>query len=137
MSENMRMPPLSLEHIACNVEDPAAMAAWYVAHLGMRLLRQSPSPPHIHFLADAAGRTVLELYRNAGDRIPDYRSMNPIQFHIAFATTDPEGVQAALAAVGATLVDDRTTPDGSRLLMLRDPWGMPLQLCKRPTALLD
>jgi hypothetical protein len=27
-------------------------------------------------------------------------------------------------------------PDGSRLMMLRDPWGLPLQLAKRAKSLL-
>jgi glyoxylase I family protein len=136
MSENTRMPSLYLEHVACNVEDPVAMAAWYVEHLGMRVARRSPDPSQIHFLADAAGRSVIEIYRNPVDAIPDYASMHPIRFHIAFATSDPEASRDALVAAGATLVDDRTAADGSRLLMLRDPWGVALQLCKRPTPLL-
>jgi len=112
------------------------MAAWYVEHLGMRIVRQSPGPSQIHFLADAAGRAVIEIYRNTGDPIPDYPAMHPIRFHIAFATADPEASRAALVAAGATFVEERTMPDGSLLLMLRDPWGIPLQLCKRPTPLL-
>jgi catechol 2,3-dioxygenase-like lactoylglutathione lyase family enzyme len=136
MSENTRMPTLNLEHIACNVADPAAMAAWYVDHLGMRVVRRSPDPSQIHFLSDAAGRAVIEIYRNAGDAVPDYPAMSPIRFHIAFASADPDASRAALVAVGATFVEERGLPDGSRLLMLRDPWGMPLQVCKRPTPLL-
>ena len=136
MSQDRRMPTLNLEHIACNVADPVAMAAWYVQHLGMRVARHSPEPPHIHFLADAAGRAVIEIYRNDADPIPDYAAMNPLRLHIAFAAPDPDAARAALVAAGATFVDERTLPDGSRLLMLRDPWGVPLQLCKRSTPLL-
>jgi catechol 2,3-dioxygenase-like lactoylglutathione lyase family enzyme len=130
------MPTLNLEHIACNVAEPAAMAAWYVEHLGMQIVRRSAEPPFIHFLADAAGRAVIELYSNAADTVPDYPAMNPLRLHIAFAALDPDAARAALVAAGATFVDERTMPDGSRLLMLRDPWGVPLQLCKRPTPLL-
>ena len=130
------MPTLNLEHVACNVADPPAMAAWYVKHLGMRIVRHAPEPSQVHFLADAAGRAVIEIYRNAGDAIPDYAAMNPIRFHIAFAAGDPDASRAALVAAGATFVEERTMADGSRLLMLRDPWGLPLQLCKRPTSLL-
>ena len=130
------MPGLSVEHVACNVSNPAAMAAWYVEHLGMRIVRQSAAAPFIHFLADSAGRTVLEIYSNAADPVPDYPAMHPLRFHIAFATPDPEATRAALVAAGATAVDDQTTADGSRLIMLRDPWGLPLQLCKRTTPLL-
>ena len=136
IGENVRMPTLNLEHIACNVADPPAMAAWYVEHLGMRVVRHSPDPPQIHFLADAAGRAVIEIYRNGEDAIPDYPAMNPMRFHIAFAAPDPDAARDALVAAGATFLEERALPDGSRLLMLRDPWGVPLQLCKRPTSLL-
>ena len=42
------MPMLNLEHVALNVADPAAMAAWYVKNLGMRIVRQSAVAPYIH-----------------------------------------------------------------------------------------
>src|SRR5690349_16181082 len=108
----MRMPILNLEHIACNVEDPPAMAAWYVEHLGMRVVRHVPLPSQIHFLADAAGRAVIEIYRNAVDPIPDYAAMHPIRLHIAFTTADPDAARAALVAAGATFVEEGTTADG-------------------------
>jgi catechol 2,3-dioxygenase-like lactoylglutathione lyase family enzyme len=130
------MPILNLEHVACNVADPTAMAAWYVKHLGMRVVRQSPEPPQIHFLADAAGRAVIEIYSNAADPIPDSAAMHPLRFHIAFATDDPDAARDALVAAGATFVEERGMADGSRLLMLRDPWGIPLQLCRRTRPLL-
>ena len=127
---------LSLEHVALNVSEPAAMAAWYVEHLGMRIVRQSPVAPHIHFIADAAGRTVIEVYSSPVDPIPDYASMHPLRLHVAFATPDPDAARAALVGVGASVVDDQTREDGTRLIMLRDPWGLALQLCKRPEPLL-
>ncbi len=131
------MPVLNVEHVACNVTDPVAMAAWYVEHLGMRVVRRIPTPPYIHFLADANGRAVIEIYSNpAADPVPDYAVMHPLRFHLAFAAPDPDAARAALVAAGATFVDEQTLADGSRLLMLRDPWGLPLQLCKRTTPLL-
>jgi catechol 2,3-dioxygenase-like lactoylglutathione lyase family enzyme len=130
------MPILNLEHVACNVSDSVAMAAWFLEHLGMRFVRRIEIPPHLHFLADASGRVVIEIYSNAADPVPDYPSMHPLRFHIAFATGDPDGARNALVAAGATFVSDQAQPDGSRLMMLRDPWGLPLQLCSRPTPLL-
>ena len=130
------MPVLNVEHVACNVADPAAMAAWYVEHLGMRVVRKISTAPYIHFLADASGRAVVEIYRNAVDPVPDYASMHPIRFHLAFAADDPDTARAALVAAGATFVEEQTLADGSRLVMLRDPWGLPLQLCKRTMPLL-
>ena len=130
------MPVLNVEHIACNVSEPMAMAAWYVEHLGMRIVRRVPAPPYIHFLADASGRAVIEIYSNAADPVPDYAAMHPLRFHLAFAASDPDVARAALVAAGATFVEEQTLADGSRLLMLRDPWGLPVQLCKRATPLL-
>lgn len=130
------MPMLNLEHVALNVADPAAMAAWYVKNLGMRIVRQSAVAPYIHFLADAAGRSVIEVYSNDADPFPDYASMHPLRLHVAFATSDPDGSRAALEAAGATFVDEMKRDDGTRLVMLRDPWGLALQLCKRPEPLL-
>ena len=130
------MPVLNVEHIACNVSDPAGMAAWYVEHLGMQIVRRIAVSPHIHFLADASGRVVIEIYSNTADPVPDYASMHPLRFHLAFATDDPDAARKALVAAGASFVEEQVLPDGSRLLMLRDPWGLPLQLCKRTTPLL-
>jgi glyoxylase I family protein len=130
------MPSLNVEHFACNVSDPVAMAAWYTQNLGMQVVRKVSAPPHIHFLADANRRVVIEIYSNPADPVPDYKSMHPLRFHIAFAAEDPDAVRTALVSAGATFVEESTLPDGSRLLMLRDPWGLPLQLAKRATPLL-
>lgn len=130
------VPALRLEHVALNVSDPLAVAAWYVTHLGMRIVRKVDAAPHIHFLVDATGRTVLELYGNASARVPDYLAMDPLELHVAFATDDPDGDRETLVRAGAKAVDEQTLADGSRLLMLRDPWGLALQLCHRVKPLL-
>ena len=90
------MPVLNVEHVACNVTDPVAMAAWYVEHLGMRVVRRVQTPPYMHFLADANGHTVIEIYTNpTADPVPDYAAMHPAvseQVRDAFRTlreTDP------------------------------------------------
>jgi catechol 2,3-dioxygenase-like lactoylglutathione lyase family enzyme len=130
------MPILNVEHVACNVSEPNAMAAWYVEHLGMKIVRRLQTAPHTHFLADAQGRVVIEIYNNGADPVPDYASMHPLRFHLAFAAENPDGAKAALLTAGATFVEEQTQADGSRLVMLRDPWGLPLQLCRRTTPLL-
>jgi catechol 2,3-dioxygenase-like lactoylglutathione lyase family enzyme len=130
------LPVLRLEHVALNVTDPRAVADWYVAHLGMRIVRRVEGPPHTRFLADAAGATVLELYASQAARIPDYFRMDPLELHLAFDSRDPDADRQALVQAGATALSDAVLPDGSRLLMLRDPWGLALQLCARATPLL-
>ena len=131
------MSALRLEHVAFNVIDPVAAAAWYVKNLGMRVARKVDVAPYMHFLADASNSMLIELYANPIAPVPDYAGKHPIELHIAFATDDPDGVRDALVAAGATAVDDTPLPDGSRLVMLRDPWGLALQLCKRATPILS
>jgi catechol 2,3-dioxygenase-like lactoylglutathione lyase family enzyme len=131
------LPALRLEHVALNVADPRAMADWYVAHLGMRTVRHVDGPPHTRFLVDAAGASVVEIYLNTDAPIPDYAATDPLVLHLAFESADPDTDRAALVAAGATAVSDSRLPDGSRLLMLRDPWGLALQLCARAQPLLE
>ena len=99
---------LRIEHFAVNVADPVAIAAWYVEHLGMRVVRTGGAPQHIHFLADAAGATVIEGYNNPVDPIPDYAAMHPMRFHIAFHADSREDVNefhAFLIGSGRWMLD--------------------------------
>jgi catechol 2,3-dioxygenase-like lactoylglutathione lyase family enzyme len=127
---------MKLEHIAFNVADPVAVADWYSRHCGLRIVRHIPLPAQTHFLADSDA-TVLEIYCNPPDQIPDYRNMNPLLFHLALASSDPAADKERLVAAGAAYIDEARLPDGSQLIMLRDPWGLALQLCKRATPLLE
>jgi glyoxylase I family protein len=127
---------MKLEHFALNVEDPVAMADWYTQHLGLRVVRQMPEAPFTTFLADDSGRILVEIYLNPAHEVPPYRTMNPLLVHLAFVSEDPTADQERLCAAGASLVSDQHLPDGSHLVMLRDPWGLALQLCKRGTPML-
>jgi len=123
---------LQFEHFAVNVEDPVAMAEWYCANLGMKVVRRGQAPGHMHFLADATGRVIMEIYCSLPDEVPDYGSMNPLILHLALATDDAQGTHDRLVAAGGTALAGVTTNDaGDRLAMMRDPWGFSLQLCQR------
>ncbi|MHA6249329.1 VOC family protein [Pontibacter sp. CAU 1760] len=127
---------MKLEHFALNVEDPLAMAAWYVAHLGLKVVRQMADAPYTTFLADDSGRIMVEVYRNPANEVPPYREMNPLLVHLAFVSRNPGEDKARLVQAGAREVSDQQLADGSHLVMLRDPWGLALQLCKRGTPML-
>jgi len=122
---------LHFEHFAINVPEPEAMARWYVTHFGMTIVERQIDTPYAHFLADDGGRTCVEIYNNPIDPVPDYERQHPLRFHWAFAVEDPDALASTLEANGATVVERLDKPDGSRLLMLRDPWNIPLQLCRR------
>jgi len=128
---------MKFEHFGINVPDAAAMAAWYVEHLSMQVVRAVQGAPHTHFLADATGRVVMEIYSNTAAPIPDYANQDPLCFHIAFAVEDAAAERDILIANGATLVVNQTLDDDSLLVMLRDPWGVALQLCQRAAPMLQ
>jgi glyoxylase I family protein len=127
---------MKLEHFALNVAEPAGIAAWYVEHLGLRVVRKMEAPPHTHFLADSGGTVLLEFYNNPPDQVPPYARMNPLLLHIAVVSAEPDADRTRLVAAGATFVEEVRAPDGSHLVMLRDPWGLALQLCRRAVPML-
>ena len=127
---------MKLEHFALNVEDPVAMADWYVQHLGLSIVRQLKDAPYTTFLSDDSGRIMVEIYLNLADEVPAYRDMNPLLIHLAFVSDNPEADKERLLEAGATFASEQHLPDGSHLVMLRDPWGLALQFCKRGTPML-
>ena len=126
------------EHTALNVPDPRAMAAWYVQHCGLHIVRSIDKPPYMHFLADASGRVILEIYNNPIAPVPDYSQQHHLILHVAYAVEDAGKAKDKLLEVGATLISDSgVAEDNTRLVMLRDPWGIALQLCQRGTPLIE
>jgi glyoxylase I family protein len=126
---------LRFEHFGINVPDAAAMARWYVDHLGAQVVRWLEVAPFTHFLADAGGRTIMEIYSNPVDPIPDYAGQHHLRFHIAFACPDPQAAKNRLIEAGARLIIEETTPDGSTVITFRDPWNIPIQLARRTTPM--
>jgi len=131
ISEPNPLPPMKFEHFALNVPDARATAAWYVQHLGMTIARARAEAPFTTFLADDSGRVFLELYTNPTDPIPAYATQHQLRLHFGLAVTDAKAERARLQQAGATLIVEEPQPDGTLLIMLRDPWGVPVQLCQR------
>ncbi len=127
---------MRLEHIAINVPDPDGMAEWYVANLGMRVLRHTPIPNKTYFIADSTGQSVIEIYRNPAAPVPDYSTVAPLVLHFAFNTDDIEADVARLIEAGAsTSMAVDVTPAGDKLIFLRDPWQVTVQLVQRKVSL--
>jgi len=118
------------EHFGINVPDAAAMARWYVKNCNMKIVRAVPMN-QTHFLADERGQVMIEIYTNPASAIPEHFAEHPLRFHFAFAVTEPSVLKEKLVAAGASVVEELKMDDGSHLITLRDPWGVPFQLCKR------
>lgn len=129
---------MRIEHVAISVTDPAAVAAWYSRHLGLRVVRKMDTAPFMHFLADSGDNVMIEIYNNPKVKVPDYRSMDPLLLHIAFASDDLKRDREKLLAAGCTPEGEILLLPalGDELAMLRDPWGLAIQLAKRSKPMI-
>lgn len=125
------------EHIGFNVAEPARVAQWYVAHLGLQIVRTAGAPLFPHFLRSPGGASMVEFYHNATVPVPNYATLDPFALHIAFEVDDMPAEHARLIGAGASTVDEiATNAAGDQLVFLRDPWGLALQLVKRKAPML-
>ena len=130
---------MKMEHVGIQVSDPIQMSEWYCRHLGFRVMRQQEASPFTAFLCDSSGSIMIEIHHHLDVLVPDYAHTDPLVLHLAYDVgAEPiEVVAQRLLAAGATSAKDLvTTPAGDRLWMLRDPWGLALQLVKRAQAML-
>jgi len=128
---------MKIEHAAYQIQDPVAAAEWYVNHLDMTVKRAQPERPFGQFLADGAGTVMLEFYNHPKVDVPDYRGIDPLILHIAFSVDDVAATRERLLSAGATAEGEVTITDaGDHLAMLRDPWGLPVQLVHRRSPMI-
>ncbi|GAB3657931.1 hypothetical protein GCM10028791_30620 [Echinicola sediminis] len=127
---------MKFEHFAINVSQPRAMSTWYEKHVGLKVVLKKDTSPYMTFLADDSGAIMLEIYSNPQAPILDFENQHPLVVHLALVSEDPTADKDRLIAAGAELVSDDVLEDGSHLVMLRDPWGLSLQLCKRAKPML-
>ena len=132
----------TFEHIALNYRDVKKVAAWYSTHLGLKSVLSTPTGAA--FLADASGRTVLELYTNPAHSFIDGDDDSsgaggapaPLTLHNAFVVDDVSAARDLLQQAGAEVISGpEKTPAGDELCMLIDPWGVGLQILKRRAPL--
>ena len=127
---------MKIEHTTFNVEEPVLMGRWYVEHLGLTVKRRTTDAPYAHFLADDSGTVMIEIYGNRDAPLPDYRTMNPAELHLAFVSSDVAADTQRLVAAGATIVADVHQLGEDTFAMLRDPWALPIQLVSRTNPMI-
>ena len=126
---------MKLEHFALQVPDPIAMADWYVKHLGAKVARSGGAPVHGRFLT--VGGVLFEIYNNPAVSVPDYHAIPPLHLHLAFSSENLAVDRDRLVKAGARVVEDvSTTPGGDQIMMLRDPWNLPIQFVKRKEPMI-
>jgi glyoxylase I family protein len=129
--------PLKFEHLATNVAEPVKVANWYKDNLGMKIMRQGEAPTYTTFVADPAENMMFEFYHNQDAKLFNPTQYNPISIHVAFVSPDINKTKEDLVKAGAAVVDDiKKTDSGDQVLMLRDPWGLPIQFVERAEPML-
>lgn len=127
---------MKFEHFAINVEDPQKMSDWYEANLGLKPVKKMAEPPYMTFLADDSGSIMIEIYANSKGETLKFQELHPLAVHLAFVSENPTEDKNRLTKAGASPVSDDVLEDGSHLVMLKDPWGFSIQLCKRAVPML-
>ncbi len=122
------------EHFALNVNNIEEIVKWYTGNLGLKIVSEQKESPFMTFIADSSGRVIMELYYRPDEHITNFKTQHPLTFHVAFVSENAEKDKTRLLEQGALFVEEVKKEDGSLLIMLRDPWGMPLQLCQRAQA---
>ena len=127
---------MKIEHFAFNVDDPNAMGRWYAEHLGFTVKRRLVEEPYTHFLADDSGTVMIEIYRQDAP-VPDYAATHVMSLHLALVSQNVEAdVQRLVAAGGRLDGEIMSFPNGDRYAMVRDPWGITLQLVSRSVPMI-
>jgi glyoxylase I family protein len=128
---------IRFEHIALNVKEPDAVAKWYRDNMGMKIVRSDGKTGGRRFVSDAGGNMMLEFYYYEKAESSNWAAVDNHTLHIAFAVDDVQAVHDKLIAAGAkTDWPIETTPDGDVITIVRDPWGISIQLLKRAEPML-
>lgn len=127
---------MKLEHLALIMEDPIAAAKWYSDNLGFTIIKEMDQSPFAHFIVDYSKKMLLEIFLLPDKEIPDYRKVDPAIMHLGFSVDNIEEKFQDLVSNGAIVVNEiSTSGTGDKIAMLRDPWGIPIQLIKRSAPL--
>jgi uncharacterized glyoxalase superfamily protein PhnB len=120
----------TFEHLALNVRDQKAVEEWYVANMGFTVLGSNSAGAS--FLADSSGRTFFELYSRTDVPYFDAAATHSLTIHVAYECEDVEATTQKLLQAGAREdIPFAVSPEGDKLVMLRDPFGITIQLINR------
>ncbi|MDH7603336.1 MAG: VOC family protein [Melioribacter sp.] len=129
---------IRFEHIGINVKDPITAARWYSENLNMKILREGTAPNYSTFVADSSIHMMIEFNYNKDFPTIDSLNFNYDSFHLAFCVFNINMIKEKLLNAGATVLSDlRKTDSGDQVLVLKDPWGLPIQFVQRVKPMIN
>jgi len=132
-----------IHHVGITVSDVERSLGFYRDLLGMRVVADTRlTRPEIAALLDTQDGRILELLEYAqppGHRL-EYTNRDSGSAHVALQVDDLDRIRAGIGAAGGSEISRHpvTAQDtegifaGARLLYVRDPDGMILELVQRP-----
>ena len=122
-----------VHHVAIICSDYAKSLRFYTETLGLEVLAEHYRPERRSHKTDLAlgGGYVVELFSfpSPPPRVTDPEAAG--LRHLAFATDDFDGALADLDAAGTPHEEVRTDEyTGKRFFFLRDPDGLPVEICE-------
>ncbi len=129
---------VQFNHIGINVKDTKAAVQWYVKNLNMKIVRESETPIYTAFVADSDLRMMIEFNYNKDYPTISEMNFNYDSFHLAFSVNDIESIKDKLISEGAIILSNlRKTESGDYVMVLQDPWGMPIQFVQRAKPMIN
>jgi len=114
------------------------MGKWYEENLGFKIIHTHGNDKDgVNFLYDEKSGFLLELFRSPDAGILEFSYMRPITFHLAIDCKDPLALAKQLESHGAKIIEGSHNIDhDSEKILIKDPWGMTLQLINRNKKLI-
>jgi len=125
---------VKIEHFALNTKHAEAMTHWYRDYCGMPIWIEKHEPVYVAFLGEPP--SLIEIYDNPKGNYIDLANQHPLALHLALFSDDLNADMTRLIEAGASHIEGEADEEGYGLIMLRDPWGLALQLCRRKDALV-
>lgn len=123
-----------IEHMGFVVANPGAAAEWYCEHLGFHVLRVGENGS-VAFVQCPETGLILELIGEGEVEAAVKDLRHPLQVHLALRTDAFEAERDRLVAAGAEFAMHCETSDpDARVCVLKDPFGLYLQLAQRREA---
>ena len=116
-----------IEHFAIYADDTTALADFYVALLGMRVVKKGTGDPPGYFLADGHGGAIELIGRPAGAAVNQRWVC-----HLAFWSDEMPALEARVQALGLAIEHDtRVDEDVMQTFFFNDPAGNRCQIVWR------
>ena len=128
---------MKIEHIGFIVPSPVSMGEWYSENFSLEILRKLGNDEQgVVFLKDPESGTVLEFAKLKEIDPVSYRSLPDLQIHLAFESENPREFSRKLEKAGAEFIGESPKAEAeNERFLLKDPWGVTIQIINRKNRL--